>query len=79
MKYTALITLAIAAITMTSTPAMARSHHNNGQPAYNCNYGNYNPYNYNPYPNGVMAPNGTWVDGTIDSHGQPAWAGGAFR
>lgn len=43
---------------------------------YNYGYNNYNPYNYNPYPNGVLAPNGTWVDGSVGANGMPAWAGG---
>jgi len=85
MRYTALV-LAIAAIAMTSTPSMARDHHHNNNwqngryHGYRNHYNAYNnPYDYNPYPNGVRAPNGTWVDGTRDAHGNPAWAGGAFR
>ncbi len=82
MRYAALVTLAVAVFTSVSTAAMARDHHQKHWRDWNRNnqYGYNNPYGYNynpnPYPNGVMAPNGSWVDGTIDSHGNPAWAGG---
>ena len=75
MRYTFLIALAITAIAMTSMPAMARDHHHHWQNnGYRHNHNQYyNNYNSNPYPNGVRARNGSWVDGTIDRHGNPAW------
>ncbi len=45
----------------------------------NYGYGRHNGYGYGYNglgPNAVQTPNGSYVDGTVDQSGMPAWAGG---